>query len=591
MARQDTKVDDALSILLDQAPQQGASPEEVAGFDELLDQMASSDFADQGFRAAALQFRLPDAKVGVNEEGNLSFSDFEVGEKKPVTTDTFRSKRVQSAGNAESTGTFLFGDAINVVSLGTGNQYRDKAKRAEQTFGTKSAAILGLRQRMADISEMQDLGDRGRALLDLESSVALALNDRRIELIDQAGAKYRISELEQQLTFQESQDRAHPAWGDIQQDSDETARARAALANARAQAQQEGERMYMTDSLVNDLSAGLRESQGLYQLAQQEGIDPLNSYSDINQQQLKAMYELSKGKAGTDEELADFARNNDAARLMLDGDIDDQLLVAFTPGSKHHDTLNVGLFTAEKNLVGSEARAKQRMEGLKANYDRVLAVLGAEDGDLRKFPEFQNNKQLQALKEEQQELNSPTSLATPSQRAAQQANMAKRAMNIARTMLIAQEARSFMSATNHAYIPATSPEIATIVQEAKEKNMSPMWIIEQAGAAGVGAHATRYLANYWEHVNDSAILGSSRQTRYYIDSHSAGFLTTGQAGSITTPGNGQTTNFEAIKTSVNEAARDVNTGLAYINPLYHAASLAERGYDAVIDWGNSPVGE
>lgn len=589
MARQDTNVDDALSILLDQAPQQGASPEEIAGFDELLDQMASADFADQGFRAAALQFRLPDSKVKVNEEGNLSFSDFEVGEESPVRTDAFRSKRVKSAGNAASTGAFLFGDAINVVSLGTGNQYRDKAKRAEQTFGTKSTAILGLRQRMADISEIEDLGDRGRALLDLESSVALALNDRRVELIDQAGAKYRISELEQQLVFQESQDRAHPSWNEIQQDSDETARARAALANARAQAQQEGERMYMTDSLVNDLSAGLRESQGLYELDRQEGIDPLNSYSDINQRQLKAMYELSKGTSGTDEELADFASNNDAARLMLDGDIDDQLLVAFTPGSKYHDTLNVGLFTAEKSLVGSEARAKQRMEGLKANYDRVLAVLGAEDGDLRKFPEIQNNKDLQALREDQAKLNSPTSLLTPTQKAAQQAAMAKRAMGIARTMLIAQEASSFMSATTHAYIPATSPEIATIVQEAKDKNMSPMWIIEQAGAAGVGSHATRYLANYWEHVNDSAILGSSRQTRYYIDSYSAGFLTTGQAGSITTPG--QSTNFDVVGSTVTQGARDINTGLAYINPLYHAASLLDRGYDAIIDWGNAPAGE
>lgn len=588
-----TPVDQALEILLNEAPPEGAPTQQVSDFNNLLEQFASSEFADQGIRAAALQFRLPNVKVGVNEEGRLSFSDFDPGEVSPVRTEAFASQRLSTAEQTTIVGE---GNEVAVLNVGTGPTLRNQVARSQQFYSTENTNATGLLAKLATIDALEDPAARQRALIDIDSSIELALNDRRLELTEQAGARFNVPDLQRRLQAQEALDRADPRWQEFQHDSDTTATLRTELNRAQQLAIQEADRTYLTDSVALGLNNRRTQSQSLFQAEEERarrGLTPqelLNAaYTNEDKATLQGMFEAANQRIPTAEEAITFANENETVKRVLEGDAIDVAVHAFTPGSADQSIVNNGLLNAEATKVG-RARATQRLEALNANFQALRNVLNVEDDELRQFGQLGEQAEVLALREEAQRLTGEFSQATASasERQAFRAQLPRRLMQIARNMTLAGEIDSFMNSNTHDYPIPPDEGLRSIVEEANTKKLAPSWVMGTASAQGLSKQASDYLGAYWVTKSDSIALGSSRDS-------AAAVMARLQATGLGLSGNTVAlpqTNFSRLQQDVLEntaignviqsAPAAVDSVLGAIDPVVSAPSR-------LINWANAPV--
>lgn len=516
-----TESDKALSLLLDEASKASVGTEQdKESFDTFLTQMASADNPDPNFRQAAIQMRLPDVKVDRNDSGNLSFSAR--SQLDPTIPKDFQTKRVHTL---DSNVTTIVGEAgeVDVLNIGTPS-FQDQAKRAEMFHSTSNRSTANLLNQLTTIDGMGDTKERERALIDLTTSIDLALNDRKLELIDQAGVRFDLSNLERRLKEAEAADRADPRWGDFQHDSPQTSQIRKEVEAARRNATDEAERSYLTDTVANELTSRKKQSAMLLQ-ADTDSMTPeekaatlfANSYGAEDKSMARSFFEADQGRKGTDQEVMTYVANNKTLQGLLQGDQEDVLVHMFTEGTTNSAVVRQAVYAQEVNLVGAEV-AERRIKDLDTTYKRLLAVVQADESELSQYTDLANIDQIQALRAEHAAALGIASTKSAKEQAAFKNSLAKRLMQAAQGLAQANEINHFFTSTEVDYPTATDPSIQSIITEARQGKQSVDWVIQQAEGDPARVAAVRaYLTAMFKDKHSSVLLGNASDLAYTVD--------------------------------------------------------------------------
>ncbi len=516
-----TEQDKALELLLAEAPTAESTPQHKENYDSFLTQMASASNPDQNLRAAAMQMRLPEQKVAINESGNLSFSA-RTAKDRDLPKD-FESKRVTTLDRNE---TVIVGEGGDVQVLNVGLPgFKDQAKRAESMHSTGNRRTANLLNRLSTIDSITDVKERERALIDISGTIDLSLNDRKLELIEQAGMRFNVPDLERRLREAEAADRADPQWDGFQHDSPITATIRQEATKARLNATTEADKLYLTDTVANELVT--RKTQSLSLLKSdadtaKEGMTPselfTSAYGKEDQLAARSFYKAAHGVVGSDEEVLTLVKNNKTLQGLLAGDQSDVLVHAFTQGSSDQGMVRSAVYDMEAAKVGTD-RAAKRIEDLDTTYKRLLAVVKADEKELSKYTDLANLPDIQALRAEEQATLGIASTKSASEQKAYKAQLPRRLMQVAQQVAMTKEVDRFLNEQDVEYPTATEPSIAGIVEQAKSGNHSVSWLISQASETPNSATAMRnYLDALWLDKYDSVLLGSSADTQAFIAS-------------------------------------------------------------------------
>ena len=509
MATQSNR-DDALNLLLAEAPvDPAADPKHAEQFDDFLTQMASADNPDQGMRAAALQLRLPNARVDVNEQGNLSFSDRAPGGL--ASTEAFKSKRMQVANGHVVIGN---GNEVASFNLGAGANFRGTAKRAEALHSTGSRHTANLFNKLADIDGISDTGARSKALIDLSTSIDLALNDRKLELLEQAGDKYGVLDLERRLKQAEAADRADPRWDEFKQDSPITDGLRKEAQAARNNASLEADRSYMTDTLANELAGRRKQSLATLELdvgEESKGLsadDVLGGYAEEDQDLITALHKGSGARGTSAKAKLTYMEANPWVADLVQGDATDLAVQGLTAGTRNQSLIQKAMVQVEAGLVG-EDRATARLTNLNDVYSGVMAGINGDKAQLDRVKRIGRPVELDAINVE---LTLLKASGDPSRLKDFKAGLPRRMMELSKQMVLEAEVNAVLERAPISYPSSTDPGIQALVLAAEEKGNPLGWIVSQAETPQAKIAARAYLASYWKDNYDSRVLGRSRDT-------------------------------------------------------------------------------
>lgn len=507
--------DAALETLLNAAPVPGQGTEaQIDNFDQLLTRIADPRNSDQAQRAAALQLRLPDVNVDVSESGNLAFSNRRAGQD--AVDPRFASTRTEIVDT--STIVDLGDGRTGVVQTTPGATLRQEAIKANAQFDTASRRVTNILNQLADIDQIEDTFARQRAVIDLGTSISLAESDRKTELLEQAGIRFNVPSLEQQLRQNEAADRAHPDWSLYQTDFDETAAVRQNLRQARADAAREAGQLEVTDNVLNQLRA--RKNQTLQRLEvdtqeQRQGLSGpalfSAAYSVEDQAFANELYREAHGEQqGTPEQVMTFIEGNKIVQAVLAGDDNSVLLHALTEGAQDQRLIQNGVIRLEGDLVGRE-RATDRISRVDDVYRRLGRAVQATPEQLRDFP-VAGDPRFQALLEEQATATGIT--ATPEQARAFRATLPQRLMRLAQQITLGQDIETALNEPMPKYTAAAQPELAPIIAQAQENNQSISWVLREAlGTSPEAAAAAKgYALAHWKDQYDSRVLGRAVDT-------------------------------------------------------------------------------
>lgn len=489
-----------------------------SNFDTFLTQMASSENVDPAMRQAALQMRLPDTKVSRNEDGNLSFTSRSPKDDK--LPDAFKSKRLSTV---DANSTIIIGEDNEVKVFDLGVQgFHDQARRANRLHGTNNRRTANLLNQLDGISQIDDLKERERSLIDLSGSIELALNDRKLELIEQAGMRFNVPDLERRLREAETADRADPRWAEFQHDSPLTQQLRAETERARQNAISEADRSYLTDSVTNELSVKRKQVIDRLQLdvdSFKKGSTPDELFAVMDQDdQLMAtnMFKASVGRDPKDKkEVLEYMRTNETFLALQQKDQQAVVVHAFTPGTTDQANIRRALYGAESELVG-HASAERRIGNVDMALKRLTAFLGADDGELSKYADMMQNAAAVDLREAQ---NDPQLNLTAKQQSDFKASLPGRLTEIAQATALAQEVDYFLSSQD-VYLPSSSdPNIQAIVEKARNEAHTVDWLIAQAAEGPVQQQAVSdYLLAAWRDSMNSMVLGRGVDTQALLAS-------------------------------------------------------------------------
>lgn len=506
----------SLGSPLDMLVSVGESTKNPDTFDKILTNLTGDkSVAAAPMRAAALQLRLPDVKVQVGKSGNLSFSARLAGDS--TLPKQYASKRLHVSDVTQ----IDLGDgsdaAFQVLRGQLVSTMEEDLANSEMALSTTDKHTASILEGLISASKLEDPFARSKAVVGMGTQIALAQNNRRIEIRESVAEDLGLRALEQQQAESHARDKADPAYiagvpGWASKELDDQVRA------LRIQVSQKTATDIALDPTLNNLSTHLGAASDLANLyATKKAKDSRESLKPSPDDTFKAtygsdapfveaMYAAENGGAsGSSADMLTFMKNNQAADVAAKGDRYTALSIALDPGTPNNQTVRNGFLALETDLQSREV-ANNRLRALHSNFTTVSNYVNATKREIEtgKFGALEKLPGLALLREGRLALES--GIASPKELAAYNATIKRQLLEVAQEAVTTSEIQGAMTSPMTTYPTSEEPAMSEIVRLAEQGQRSVAWINREAIAAGIGEHGAQYAKSYYLNNYKSAIL-------------------------------------------------------------------------------------
>jgi hypothetical protein len=465
----------------------------ISKFDNELKAMASASNKDADSRQAALQLRLPDAKVGRGEEGQLAFSA--PRSINPTIPREFAAKaQVVKPGE-----TIIVGDQKDSFTYTSRARQTTEAVVGRQLAGIGDAAtspsIKGLTAQMAALDDIADPVEKQKAFLQLSSSIELAKSSRAIELTTLKEREFGVPQLEAQLRSEEAADRSDPKWMANQVDSAITAQIRSRLRTAKADAFTFAQREVAVDPVIAEMNGKINEVSGILQLEasqltaedkKQSAVwDSLSSQSKSKMRAFAAINSDKAVEAVTDQEATKAFHNPNAAEVLT---LSPMQLLGASANKGNPNAELYGKVVERMGLVKDIKKVNEYMQGVQ----QVLASPSksgviTEDAMSKLNPRMRQmatDSRIRQLLMEDTQVNLSGLSLTKEERQARAAQRSEQVAEIAVRMMQEDEVRG-LSTKPVELPPPPSPILQPMIEEAKSNELGIDGMLEGKAVEGL----------------------------------------------------------------------------------------------------------